>query len=106
VALVIDTASGKTLATLPVGKDADAVLLDEARGLAFIPCGGSGIALSIADANHVSITQVIPTQVGAKTGAVDPAMGASICLPPRWARTRRQTRQAPARHLHHSYRRA
>ena len=82
VALVIDTASGKTLTTLPVGKDADAVLLDEARGLAFIPCGGSGtlIALSIADANHVSITQIIPTQVGAKTGAVDPRDG-RIYLP-------------------------
>jgi DNA-binding beta-propeller fold protein YncE len=82
VALVIDTASGKTLTTLPIGKDADAVLLDEARGLAFIPCGGSGtlIALSIADTNHVSIAQIIPTQVGAKTGAVDPRDG-RIYLP-------------------------
>lgn len=82
VALVVDTANGKTLTTLPIGKDADAVLLDEARGLAFVPCGGSGtlVALSIADANNVSVAQVIPTQVGAKTGAVDPRDG-RIYLP-------------------------
>ncbi|WP_206244019.1 YncE family protein [Novosphingobium terrae] len=82
VALVIDTASGKTLTTLPIGKDADAVLLDEARGLAFVPCGGSGtlVALSIADANNVSVAQIIPTQVGAKTGAIDPRDG-RIYLP-------------------------
>jgi len=77
VALVVDAVSGRTLTTLPIGKDADAVLLDEARGLAFVPCGGSGtlVALSIADANHVTVAQVIPTQVGAKTGAIDPRDG-------------------------------
>ncbi|WP_343609252.1 YncE family protein [Novosphingobium sp.] len=82
VALVIDTATGKTLTTLPIGKDADAVLLDEERGLAFVPCGGTGtlVALSIADANNVTVAQVIPTQVGAKTGAVDPRDG-RIYLP-------------------------
>lgn len=82
VALVVDTASGKTVSTLPIGKDADAVLLDEARGLAFVPCGGSGtlVALSIADADHVTVAQVIPTQVGAKTGAIDPRDG-RIYLP-------------------------
>ena len=77
VALVVDAVSGGTLATLPIGKDADAVLLDEARGVAFVPCGGSGtlVALSIADADHVTVAQVIPTQVGAKTGAIDPRDG-------------------------------
>lgn len=82
VALVIDAVSGRTLKTLPIGKDADAVLLDETRGLAFIPCGGSGtlIALSIADAGNVTVAQVIPTQVGAKTGAIDPRDG-RIYLP-------------------------
>jgi DNA-binding beta-propeller fold protein YncE len=82
VAIVLDTVSGKALATLPIGKDADAVLLDEQRGLAFIPCGGSGtlVALSIADPDHVTVARVIPTQVGAKTGAIDPRDG-RIYLP-------------------------
>ncbi len=82
VAAVVDVASGKLLARLPTGKDADAVIVDEARHLAFIPCGGNGtlVALDIRDADHVKVAQVIPTQIGAKTGAVDPRDG-RIYLP-------------------------
>lgn len=77
VAVVADAASGKVLARLPTGKDADAVIVDDARHLAFIPCGGNGtlVALDIRDADHVKVAQVIPTQVGAKTGALDPRDG-------------------------------
>lgn len=77
VAVVADVASGKVVAKLPIGKDADAVIADEARGLAFIPCGGSGtlVALDIRRPDHVTVAQVIPTQIGAKTGAVDPRDG-------------------------------
>ena len=82
VALVIDAKSGKTLATLEIGADPDAVLVDEARGLAFIPCGGTGtlVALSLADPNHIAVAGVIATQRGAKTGAIDPRDG-RIYLP-------------------------
>lgn len=77
VAVVADVASGKAVAKLPIGKDADAVIADEARGLAFIPCGGSGtlVALDIRRPDHIAVAQVIPTQIGAKTGAVDPRDG-------------------------------
>lgn len=82
VAVVADAQSGQVLAKLPIGKDADAVIVDEARGLAFIPCGGNGtlVALDIRDAHHIAVAQVIPTQVGAKTGALDPRDG-RIYLP-------------------------
>ena len=82
VAVLSDPATGKVLATLPIGRDPDAVLVDEARGLAFIPCGGSGtlVALDIADPDHVTVAATIPTQVGAKTGAIDPRDG-RIYLP-------------------------
>lgn len=82
VALVIDARSGKTLATLPIGSDPDAVLVDEARGLAFIPCGGTGtlVAITIADPNRIAVAGIIATQVGAKTGAIDPRDG-HIYLP-------------------------
>jgi hypothetical protein len=109
VALVVDTASGKTLNTLPIGKDADAVLLDEARGMAFVPCGGSGtlVALSIADANNVTVAQVIPTdrrqdrcRRSARRAHLPSHRHAGH------ARTRREARQAAARHLHHPHRRA
>lgn len=77
VAVVVDTASGKVLANLPIGKDADAVIVDKKRDLAFIPCGGNGtlVALNTHDADHIAIAQVIPTQIGAKTGALDPRDG-------------------------------
>lgn len=82
VALVVDAASGRKVSTLTIGADPDAVLVDAARGLAFIPCGGTGtlIAISIADQNHIAVVGVIPTQRGAKTGAVDPRDG-RIYLP-------------------------
>jgi hypothetical protein len=82
VAVVVNAATGKVLANLPIGKDADAVIADEARGLAFIPCGGSGtlVALDIRKPEHVTIAQTIPTQIGAKTGALDPRDG-RIYLP-------------------------
>jgi hypothetical protein len=77
VAVVVDVASGKVLANLPIGKDADAVIIDKKRELAFIPCGGNGtlVALDIHDPDHVRVAQVIPTQIGAKTGALDPRDG-------------------------------
>lgn len=82
VALVIDAKSGKTLATLAIGSDPDAVLVDEQRGVAFIPCGGTGtlVAISIADPNAIAVAAVIPTQRGAKTGTIDPRDG-RIYLP-------------------------
>jgi hypothetical protein len=82
VAVVVDAVSGKVVANLPIGKDADAVIVDKKRAQAFIPCGGNGtlVALDIHDADHVTVAQVIPTQVGAKTGALDPRDG-RIYLP-------------------------
>lgn len=82
VALVIDAGSGKTLQTLAIGGDPDAVLVDAERNIAFIPCGGTGtlVAVSIADPDRIAVVVVIPTQRGAKTGAIDPRDG-RIYLP-------------------------
>ena len=77
VALVIDPQTGRTVATMAIGDDPDAVLVDAPRGLAFIPCGGTGtlVAISIADPSKIAVVAVIPTQRGAKTGAIDPRDG-------------------------------
>ena len=82
VALVLDAKSGRVLARLAIGRDPDAVLVDEARGFAFIPCGGSGelIQIAIANPDRIHVAASIPTQVGAKTGAIDPRDG-RIYLP-------------------------
>lgn len=82
VALVVDATTGRTVARLPIGDGPDAVLVDARRGLAFIPCGGTGtlIAISIAEPTKIAVVSVIPTQRGAKTGAIDPRSG-RIYLP-------------------------
>ena len=74
VAVVVDPNAGKVTETFAIGGDPDAVLVDETRGLAFIPCGGSGtlVAIDVKDARHVHLAGTITTQVGAKTGAIDP----------------------------------
>jgi DNA-binding beta-propeller fold protein YncE len=82
VAKILDAASGREIASLAIGARPDAVLLDEARGVAYIPSGMTGtlavIALTGAAVN--TIIETVPTQVGARTGAVDTKTG-KIYLP-------------------------
>ena len=82
VAKVLRAADGHDIATLAIGAGPDAVIYDPKRRLAFIPCGRDGVleVIAAADAKHVAIVQTVTTQVGARTGAVDPASGA-VYLP-------------------------
>jgi len=82
VAPVTDTRSGKVVATLAIDKGPDAVLADDVRHAAFIPCGASGTLVAIDTANpaQIRVTGRVPTQVGARTGALDPRDG-RIYLP-------------------------
>jgi hypothetical protein len=77
VAKILSAADGHEVASLAIGEGADAVIYDERRALALIPCGRSGtlavIALGGAHANTVIDT--VPTQIGARTGALDPKTG-------------------------------
>ena len=74
---VIRAADGKEVASIKTGDGADAVIYDAARKLAFIPCGESSVleVISLADPAHISVVQHIPTQVGTRTGTLDPATG-------------------------------
>jgi DNA-binding beta-propeller fold protein YncE len=82
VVKILAAASGHDIATLKIGEGPDAVIYDARRGLAYVPSGRSGtlavIALAGAAANTVIDT--VQTQVGARTGAVDPKSG-RIYLP-------------------------
>jgi DNA-binding beta-propeller fold protein YncE len=82
VATVVDAASGTLLQTLKVGEDPDAVIADPARGLAFVPSGHDGTltAIAIDDPAKFAVVATIQTQVGARTGALDPRTG-RIYLP-------------------------
>jgi DNA-binding beta-propeller fold protein YncE len=76
-AAVVDAGTRREVALLDIGKGPDAVILDAARRLAFIPCGKSGTltVLSLAS-GHVAVTGTVTTETGAKTGALDPRDGA------------------------------
>lgn len=67
---------------VPIGTGPDAVLLDARRKVALIPCGRDGVLeiLSLATAGSVTRVGTVKTEVGARTGALDPSTGA-VYLP-------------------------
>jgi YVTN family beta-propeller protein len=77
VAKVVAADAGKDVATIPIGKGPDAVIYDPVREVAFIPSGVEGVlqVISVADAAHVALVQTLPTQILARSGAVDPQSG-------------------------------
>jgi DNA-binding beta-propeller fold protein YncE len=82
VAKVLSAADGHDIATLAIGAGPDAVIYDPVRKLAFIPCGRDGVleVIAVRGPSDVAVVATVTTQVGARTGTVDPATGA-IYLP-------------------------
>lgn len=74
---VVDARRRQLVALVDIGAGPDAVIIDEARGLAFIPCGKDGVLdmLSLTGST-VTKTGTIKTEVGARTGALDRRTGA------------------------------
>lgn len=81
-AAIVDASARKLTAVVPIGGGPDAVILDPARRLAFIPCGRDGVLeiLSLDAPGGVRRVATVRTEVGARTGALDPVTGA-IYLP-------------------------
>lgn len=77
MAKVLDAATGKEVASLPIARGPDAVIYDATRRLAFIPCGGDGVleVISLADPAHIAVVQHVPTKAGSRTGTIDPQTG-------------------------------
>jgi DNA-binding beta-propeller fold protein YncE len=75
LAKVIQSDTGKEVASLPIAAGPDAVIYDAARKLAFITCGRDGVieVISVADPAHISVVQHVSTQPGSRTGMVIPA---------------------------------
>ncbi len=74
IAKVLDAATGSVLISLPVGHDADAVIYDADRHLAFIPSAKDGTlsVLTVRSASDVRVVERDETQIGTRTGAIDP----------------------------------
>jgi YVTN family beta-propeller protein len=80
-AAIVDIRARKLVGLVAIGLGPDAVILDAARGLAFVPCGKDGVLdiLSIASDRVTHVGRVV-TEKGAKTGALDARTG-TIYLP-------------------------
>jgi DNA-binding beta-propeller fold protein YncE len=76
-AKVIHADNGTEAASLKIANQPDAVIFDPMRKLAFIPCRTPGVleVLSFADPAHISVVQHLPTQLGTRTGTIDPSTG-------------------------------
>jgi YVTN family beta-propeller protein len=76
-AAIVDARRRQLTTLVDIGLGPDAVIMDEARGLAFIPCGKDGV-LDILSLKGVDVEAVgvVKTEVGARTGAIDPRTGA------------------------------
>jgi len=69
---ILDTNTGKAIATLPIGAHADAAVFDRTHQDAFSANGdGTLTVVHEADPNHFAVAQVVETAPGARTIALD-----------------------------------
>lgn len=82
VAKILDAATGKNIASLKIGPRADAVIYDAARGLVYVPSAipGNLAVIALSGPANNTIIDTVPTQAGARTGALDAKTG-RIYLP-------------------------
>ncbi|MEO6152357.1 MAG: gluconolactonase [Croceibacterium sp.] len=82
VAAVVDVTHRKLVGLMPIGAGPDTVLFDARRHRFLVPCGRSGTlsVISVGPGKHLAGAGTVPTEMGARTGAIDPATG-RIYLP-------------------------
>jgi DNA-binding beta-propeller fold protein YncE len=100
--VILDTQSGKVIASPSVGEGADAVAFDAAHQLAFSSNGESGtlsVIAASAPADYHAV-QTVATKLGARTMALDPASGmlytVSATLGPKPAASPSNPKRRPA----------
>ena len=70
---MVDTDSGKVVATLPIGSGADGCAFDDSQHLVFASCGEGVTTIAKEDGpNGLSLVQSLKTERGARTIALDP----------------------------------
>ncbi len=79
---IISTRTREVTTTLKVGAGPDAVMLDPERGYVLIPSGSAGVlnVVRVSANGAGKLIGKIPTEAGARTGAVDPKTG-NVYLP-------------------------
>ena len=75
IARLTNATTGAEVASLPLGKHPDSAFWDENRHLGYVPCGDGTLTVISFKNDAAPVTEVVVTQAGARTGAVDPATG-------------------------------
>lgn len=70
---MMDSTSGKVLATVPIGDGVDANSFDPASQLAFASCGDGTVTIAHEDGDKLTVVQTLKTEKGARTMTIDPA---------------------------------
>lgn len=71
---MLDTESGKVVATAPIGKGPDSGAFDAKTQLAFASCGDGTTTIAKEETpNKLTVVQTLQTERGARTMALDPA---------------------------------
>ena len=70
---MLDTTTGRVLATVPIGAGVDGCVFDDTTQLAFASCGDGTTTIAKEETpEKMSILQVLKTERGARTIALDP----------------------------------
>ncbi len=71
--VMLDTTTGRVLATVPIGRGVDDNAFDPGTGLAFASCGDGTVTIAREDSpGHLTVVQTLATESGARTMALDP----------------------------------
>jgi DNA-binding beta-propeller fold protein YncE len=71
--VMMDSTSGKVIATVPIGQGVDANAFDPGTGFAFASCGDGTTTIAHEDTpDKLTVVQTLETQRGSRTMALDP----------------------------------
>jgi hypothetical protein len=70
---MMDSTTGKILATVPIGDGVDANAFDPETRYAFASCGDGTTTIAHEDGDKLVIVQTLKTERSARTTALDPA---------------------------------
>lgn len=95
--VVTDSASGKFVANVKIGKGPDAAAYDAQRGLVFSSNGEDGTLTVVKqiDADHYTVAANVPTQPSARTLALDPQSHRIYLVAARFGPKPEPTREQP-----------
>jgi YVTN family beta-propeller protein len=70
--VMMDSTTGKVLATVPIGEGVDANAFDPETQLAFASCGDGTTTIAREDGDKLTVVQTLKTEKGARTMTIDP----------------------------------